>query len=1461
MIPMCRKKNQDNAKDGGGSIHDSVHDKRSNHTAEASQKSEPVPPPGGSGGGSTSTGFSESRFIALQYAISAAGDSTNSVDAAGNVCPVVDRSGLSCPILCVRQFSDCPVQIRPQSDCPAGEQLCDDGSCQKSCSDVVNPCLCGMDTRELDTAYKACLSFTESVTVKHYDPSTKQEQIEFACAQAWGMVAANATFEEDGQDTGADAWSANATSAAIWGDCPQTQEPQLSFTESFCLAFYGIIGAQVVLYLLWHVYKSICERHAAQMRRICSQQPAKAHQHSEASIAGDKLSEKELQVHSDMSSTDVYSLTDAMAASVSQLPSGMMLLRGFKNDIGGLFMYYLTLLSTAGWIVLLAIIVSDYYGTVKGGVAYGLLANSNTSMAIFVFIWHLAAVWLVMMLACKQRLRNYFRIECMLAQARVIQVEERQEEVIMTEGNQNRLTRLVTNVRNWAVRRFGLDIVIESCNVQWAGEHKYIEYRCTRYVFSDKQGIFESHAFDLGSTHQELLACQLGLDTAEAQERLARVGENFIRVQVPSFPVCLMQELFTFVYAYQMLCFWVWFYFNYYKMGLVQLGVILISANIKVFIRLRSERRVKKLAERRSTCRVRRDGRWSEVDTADLVPGDVLAIEAGMEMMCDGCVLHGETIVDESSLTGEAMPVRKLPLKNDATAYDTVGSGSKAYSVYAGTRVVQCTGNTDDPQTLILVLRSRTATDKGKQIRRILFPVQYSFVLDEQLRVSILVLLAYSGVGFGLSIWLMGHDLTSWLYGTFVVSQTLPPLLPAALVVGQSVAADRLRRQQIYCIDLPRITAAGKARILALDKTGTLTKEGLEYYAVQPVSSDSTRFDPAQADMAQLPELLQMGLATCHAATKIDGQFIGNPVDMEQAINANCSIAKTAASDALDTIDLHSCGLSLDVVKRFEFEHARQSMSVAIRDPRNGHIHVFIKGSYERIKHMAQVSLADYDATAVAWAKQGCYVLALAHRDLGPIDISGMSREKLESGCNLQALLLFRNQLKEDTAQAIAELRAGGTRTIIVTGDTAMTAAYIARECGMVAPEARIVLAMVEDGKVVWRDTETDMAVDDIGSVGSDVELAVTEEAFNLLAESNQLRQLLLNIRIFARMTPQGKVACVQLHMERAVTAMCGDGGNDTGALRAAHVGIALAGAEASIVSPFSSSTRSVRACVTLLREGRAGLATSLAAFKFLINYATTMSMLEIVQFYFSVIVPQAVWIMVDSIITVGLCISVTQAKTARQLAPSRPTARLIGAHTLSSIWGQTFINYAFLYGMMGLLFRQSWFRCHEFDSRDIDTSLWWLLGDNYEAEVISIVCLFQFVNAAGVYNFGYRYRRAWITNIMLVVVYCACLSVISALTLADPNRFGCLFRINCGNSEVLSQMKYHTSVDIKDYNSPIGHNVMPRRFRWTLWALCMVNIVSCLAYEKLVVLGPVGRWIKNWWLARRGDSKLCLKL
>lgn len=333
------------------------------------------------------------------------------------------------------------------------------------------------------------------------------------------------------------------------------------------------------------------------------------------------------------------------------------------------------------------------------------------------------------------------------------------------------------------------------------------------------------------------------------------------------------------------------------------------------------------------------------------------------------------------------------------------------------------------------------------------------------------------------------------------------------------------------------------------------------------------------------------------------------------------------------------------VLKRFEFVHARMSMSVAVLDTHTNKVHIFVKGAYEKIKDLCHPSSlpSDYDAASATMAREGCYVLALAHREIHLDQIEGgltgfhhWSRDQMEQEIDFAGLVVFKNLLKEDTTENILELKRGDTRTIMITGDTALTGVYIARQCGMVQTGARVLLGDLDliKNRIVWTDVDqpeifSDVNVDEIllNQAHTPCELAVTGKAFEWLCEHEMMRKYLLDTRVFARMTPNGKVKCVQLHMERGITAMTGDGGNDCGALRAAHVGIAMSDAEASIVSPFSTSHRSVRSCVELIRQGRGALATSITGYKYLIMYGQVMMMLKIFTFYFSITMSQNVWV------------------------------------------------------------------------------------------------------------------------------------------------------------------------------------------------------------------------------------------
>jgi cation-transporting ATPase 13A3/4/5 len=239
------------------------------------------------------------------------------------------------------------------------------------------------------------------------------------------------------------------------------------------------------------------------------------------------------------------------------------------------------------------------------------------------------------------------------------------------------------------------------------------------------------------------------------------------------------------------------------------------------------------------------------------------------------------------------------------------------------------------------------------------------------------------------------------------------------------------------------------------------------------------------------------------------------------------------------------------------------------------------------------------------------------------------------------------------------------------------------------------------------------------------------------------------------------------------------------------------------------------------------------------------MMMLKIFTFYFSLSMSQPVWIAVDACITVLLTWAVSQSKANPRLEAQRPTARILGPQILVSTVGLVIINWLFLIGAFVMLFQQPWFVCNMFDSSAVDVSKWWLLADNFEAEVLAMVCLFQFINNAAVQNFGYKFRRSWWRNYILVFLWAAYLAIVSYWLLADPNNFGCMMRFNCGSPTVLHEMGYYgVTSHVELFNTPLGHNVLPVDFRWRLWGLCIGNVVTGLFFERIIILGPVHEWL-----------------
>ncbi|OBZ81777.1 hypothetical protein A0J61_10175 [Choanephora cucurbitarum] len=1352
----------------------------------------------------------------------------NDRDVYGNKCPLPTYYSYPCPQLCVRDISLCPLDNRP-SPCPAGTSYCVDGQCREICEDsLVSACACPGAPALIGKVY-SCGNNNLRTNIANFDVINKTSQSAEACALAANL-------------TSIPIWSPNPESA-MWYECPTPDYGKLTFQEPVFIALYAFYGSCFLSLVLWSFYKYIKEK------------PIKKSFHRVDALHTQVLA------NSNKEKISMEKEKDEDSSDCPSFDNDHIVIHAYKRNIFGTLVGCLFLIQTIGHIGYMIMMTEDYYTNYALFRGYSVVQTST-----FIGMWYILFLWFISLTAFKHRLPNFFRIRCIYEQGNYVQVERKEPALIFLEDQSSMIMDTVRYLEKAVKECIGLDVVVTIAPLKYTSSGtKYFIYQCTRYVYHPERALFSPHRYQLGSTFGELARLKYGLSSTEAHSREELIGPNFIGVYVPSFVVALLQEFSSFFYIYQFAILWLFYYLAYWQVGIADTIVILVSALVKAIIRLRSERRIKEMAEFTDTVCILRDGEWKTMSTADLLPGDVFEVAGGKTTPCDAVILTGNIVVDESSLTGEPLPVRKFPIRQDdfQTPYERIGSG-KTSTIFSGTTISQAQATNTKERVTALVTQTGTATDKGELIRKILYPTRVSFIFNEQIKVVILILLCCALVCLGLAIWMYATGTSAWFYSMFAISQLVSPLLPAALVVGQSVAARRLRQKNIFCVDLPRILMAGKVQLFCFDKTGTLTKEGLEFFGTHPIKQGEIEpeFDSYLETIESTPHSMQIGLASCHAVTTLNDRFIGNPVDIEMFKASKWSLSKE--SSYIDTLVSPNNRDTVHIVKRYEFVHARMSMSVAVLDPSSQKVHIFVKGAYEKIKEISNPKSIpkDYDDVAANQARQGCYVLGLSHREIsldqikgGIEELSSWTRDQMESNLSFLGLIVFKNQLKTDTAENIAELKQGDNRTVMITGDTALTGIYIARQCGMtITPTNRILLGDYDPSKrcVVWTDVDEPTLFSNeevhqhlLNKTHTPVELAVTGNAFQWLIETGSIRNLLLDIRVFARMTPQAKVQCVQLHMERGITAMTGDGGNDCGALRAAHVGIAMSDAEASIVSPFSTNIRSVRSCVELIRQGRAALATSITGYKYLILYGQVMLMLKLCTFYFNVSLSQNIWIGVDVFITVLLTWAVSQSKPAERLQPQRPTARLLGPQTLASGIGLVAINWAFMSGAYALLYKQEWFRCNEFDSAAVDLSKWWLLADNYEGEVLTLVCLFQFINNAAVFNFGYKFRQSFWKNYALVFLWLLYLAIASYWTLADPNRFGCMFRLQCGTKEVLEQIGYAPPpVYIDPYNTPLGHNVMPRDFRWKLWGLIMGNLATALAYERLVVLGPVHTYL-----------------
>jgi cation-transporting ATPase 13A2 len=361
----------------------------------------------------------------------------------------------------------------------------------------------------------------------------------------------------------------------------------------------------------------------------------------------------------------------------------------------------------------------------------------------------------------------------------------------------------------------------------------------------------------------------------------------------------------------------------------------------------------------------------------------------------------------------------------------------------------------------------------------------------------------------------------------------------------------------------------------------------------------------------------------------------------------------------------------------------------------------------------------------------------------------------------------------------------------MVTGDNLLTAMSVARECGIIRPTKRAFLldttsAKTNDGRtrlvlkqsvssaedLVECDEEAESIAFDteLGRlVDSSYHLAVSGPTFGVICAEypEMMDQLICVGDVYARMSPDQKQMLVNRLQEVDYTvAMCGDGANDCAALKAAHAGISLSEAEASIAAPFTSKIPNIRCVPMVIREGRAALVTSFGVFKYMAGYSLTQ-FITIMQLYWlntNLTDFQFLYIDLGLITIVALFFGYTPA--CEKLSRTPPPTRLLSLASVLSIIGQLLIIASFQVFTFVYTALQPWFIPYAMPL-DVDNE------DRRSMQGTAIFCVstYQYITLAIIYSKGFPYRKPLFSNKPM----CISLLVLTALStwiIVNPPQF-----------------------------------------------------------------------------------------
>ncbi|CEJ54745.1 Putative P-type ATPase [Penicillium brasilianum] len=639
---------------------------------------------------------------------------------------------------------------------------------------------------------------------------------------------------------------------------------------------------------------------------------------------------------------------------------------------------------------------------------------------------------------------------------------------------------------------------------------RFLDYRHIRFCYHPLEDKFALISGWKDPSWVNAKVLRGGLDADERDSREQIFGQNVIDIQQKTVPQLLVDEAFHPFYMFQVASLLLWSIDEYYYYAVCIFLISVFSIGTTVLETRSTLHRLREISLFDCDVRVLRNGFWRSVSSQDLVPGDVFEFSDPSlnQVPCDCILLSGDCIVNESMLTGESVPVSKIPLTDEALKYLDLSAPSihpnvAKHFLFSGTKVIRARRpqNADDEEAVALAVVVRTGflTTKGALVRSMLFPKPsgFKFYRDSFRYIAVMGVVALLGfiasfVNF-VRLGLAWHLII--VRALDLITIVVPPALPATLTIGTNFALSRLKKQSIFCISPQKVNVGGKLDVVCFDKTGTLTEDGLDVLGARTVgqnhrfsellseASSGTLIPPPNAnspfDLEKQRKIIYT-MATCHSLRVVDGELLGDPLDVKMFQFTGWSYeeggghAPEQTSPKFDTIipsvakppvthggDSQPNGpnipVELGVLRNFEFVSHLRRASVVVRQFGDNGVNFFVKGAPESIKDICipESLPSDYDELLNYYTHKGYRVIACAtryERKLSWMKVQKMTRTEAESNLEFAGFIIFENKLKSTTTQVISELNQAGIRNAMCTGDNILTAISVARECKMIGP-------------------------------------------------------------------------------------------------------------------------------------------------------------------------------------------------------------------------------------------------------------------------------------------------------------------------------------------------------------------------------------------------------------------------